>query len=122
MPAARIRRILVVDDDDAIREEVAATLGMDPALDVSIAHDGRVALQQIATGQFWPDVILLDVMMPVMDGWEFREHQKSDPNLAAIPVIVTTASERSVDATVFLSKPIDRDALLRALEQHARRT
>ena len=53
--------------------------------------------------------------------WEFREQQKNDPDLAPIPEIVTTASERAVDANAFLPKPIDREALLRVVKQHTRR-
>jgi CheY-like chemotaxis protein len=113
-------RVLIVEDDRDIREELAALLEENDYC-VLLADHGLHALEVMRAGNR-PDAIILDLMMPVMDGWEFREHQKSDPNLAPIPVIVTTASERSVDATVFLSKPIDRDALLRALEQHARRT
>jgi CheY-like chemotaxis protein len=113
-------RVLIVEDDRDIREELAALLEENDYC-VLIADHGLHALEVMRAGNR-PDAIILDLMMPVMDGWEFREHQKSDPALAPIPVIVTTASERSVDATVFLSKPIDRDALLRALEQHARRT
>jgi DNA-binding response OmpR family regulator len=93
--AAGIRRILVVDDDDAIREEVAATLGMDPALDVSMAKDGRVALHQIATGRFWPDVILLDVMMPGVDGGDFLAALDAINHTKDVAVIVMTALPES---------------------------
>jgi CheY-like chemotaxis protein len=66
-------------------------------------------------------VILLDLMMPVMDGWEYREQQRRDPDLTAIPVVVLSAvarSHRSIDAAEVLAKPFDLDALLAAVRRH----
>lgn len=84
-----------MDDDDGIREEVAATLGMDPALDVSIANDGRVALHQIASGRFWPDVILLDLMMPGVGGDAFLAALDAINHTQDVAVIVMTALPES---------------------------
>jgi CheY-like chemotaxis protein len=110
---------LIVEDDRDIREELAAVLEENEYC-VFVADHGLHALEVLRAGNR-PDAIILDLMMPVMDGWEFRERQKQDPNLALIPVIVTTASEKAIDANALLRKPIDRDALLRAVEQHTRR-
>jgi CheY-like chemotaxis protein len=112
-------RVLIVEDDRDIREELTSLLEENDYC-VLVAEHGRHALEVIRAGNR-PDAIILDLMMPVMDGWEFREHQKSDPDLAPIPVIVTTAGDRTLDANALLRKPVDSDALLRALEQHARR-
>jgi CheY-like chemotaxis protein len=112
-------RVLIVEDDRDIREELTSLLEENDYC-VLVADHGRHALDVMRAGNR-PDAIILDLMMPVMDGWEFREHQKNDPELAPIPVIVTSASETSVDANALLRKPIDRDALLRALEQHTSR-
>ncbi len=112
-------RVLIVEDDRDIREELTSLLEENDYC-VLVADHGEHALEVMRAGNR-PDAIILDLMMPVMDGWEFREHQKSDPDLARIPVIVTSASETSVDANALLRKPIDRDALLRALEQHTSR-
>ena len=111
--------MLIIEDDRDIREELTILLEENDYC-VLVADHGLQALDILRAGNR-PDAIILDLTMPVMDGWEFREYQKNDPDLAPIPVIVTTASEKAVDATALLRKPIDRDALLRALEQHARR-
>jgi CheY-like chemotaxis protein len=112
--------VLIVDDDRDIREELALLLEENDYC-VLVADHGEHALEVMRAGNR-PDAIILDLMMPVMDGWEFREHQKNNPEFATIPVIVTTASDKWVDAHALLQKPIDRDALLRTLEQHARRS
>jgi CheY-like chemotaxis protein len=112
-------RVLIVEDDRDIRQELAELLE-EHGYCALLAEHGQHALELLQAGNR-PDAIILDLMMPVMDGWEFRERQKGDPALAPIPVIVTTAADADVDADVCLRKPIDADTLLRALEQHARR-
>jgi CheY-like chemotaxis protein len=112
-------RVLIVEDDRDIRDEIAAVLEENDYC-VFVADHGKHALEVLRAGNR-PDAIILDLMMPVMDGWEFREVQKSDPNLARIPVIVTTASDKVIDANALLPKPIDREALLRVVERHMRR-
>jgi CheY-like chemotaxis protein len=87
----RKRRVLVVDDDRAIREELSAALGDDPTLEISLADDGKAALQQIATGAFWPDAILLDVMMPEVEGDEFLAALDTINKTRAIGIVVMTA-------------------------------
>jgi len=70
-------------------------------------------------------VILLDLMMPVMDGWEFRRKQQADPALASVPVIVLSALDLAragnLDATAFLKKPLDFDHLLALVREHCAR-
>ncbi|HYZ89167.1 MAG TPA: response regulator [Myxococcales bacterium] len=111
--------ILIVEDDRDIREELIAVLEENDYC-VLVADHGLHALELLRAGNR-PDAIILDLMMPVMDGWEFREAQIRDPELACIPVIVTTASERTVPANALLRKPIDREKLLRVLAEHTRR-
>jgi DNA-binding response OmpR family regulator len=89
------RKVLVVDDDQAIRDELAAALTQDPALEISLADDGQVALRQIASGRFWPDAILLDVMMPGVDGGYFLAALDAINHTQEIPVLVMTALPRS---------------------------
>src|SRR5687768_7389253 len=102
--------VLLVEDDSDIRETVGEVLG-DHGYRVVTAGHGADALAQLRDGAR-PDVILLDLMMPVMDGAAFRSEQKADPELAAIPVIVMTAlaSAREApgwaDVGGFLIKPV----------------
>jgi CheY-like chemotaxis protein len=103
--------VLVVDDDLSTREVVSLLLN-DEGFQVAMAGDGAAALEQLRHGER-PGLILLDLMMPIMDGWQFRLEQLSDPRLADIPVIVCTAAGRSAQradglhALARLDKPLD---------------
>src|SRR5690606_13804277 len=85
----RTGHILVVEDDQDIRESVVEILE-DEGHRVSAAADGREALERLQRAQPRPDLILLDLMMPVMNGFQFREEQLKRPELAGIPVVVDT--------------------------------
>ena len=106
--------LLVIDDEPQIRTLLKATLTR-AGYAVVEAANGREALEYLQEAQT-PEVILLDLMMPVMDGWEFRRRQQADPALARVPVIVLSALDPSraagVDAAAFLKKPLDFDHLL----------
>jgi len=108
-----IRRILIIDDEDDIREVAALSLESVAGWQVSTASSGAEGMR-IATAEL-PDAILMDVMMPAMDGpTTFREMQKL-PELASIPVILLTAKVQGVDqrrfaglgVTAVLFKPFD---------------
>jgi CheY-like chemotaxis protein len=105
--------VLIIDDDSGSRESLAELLS-DKGYTVETAQDGADALAYLRSGQR-PGVILLDLMMPGTDGWDFRAQQKRDPSLAEIPVIAVSAAGRLVDADYSLRKPIDIDALLKLL-------
>lgn len=116
-----MKRILVVDDDPDIRETLAELLQEEGYAVTSAAH-GAEALSALRTDPR-PGLILLDLMMPIMDGWQFRAEQKKDPELASIPVVVISATGRdefvsSLGAAQFLKKPINLEQLLAAVEQH----
>jgi CheY-like chemotaxis protein len=96
------RRVLVVDDDRDNRELLVELLASEGYL-VSSASDGRRALAEARAMR--PDVILLDLMMPVMNGWEFRDAQLRDPDLARVPVVVVSAFEDTLDVEAILRKP-----------------
>jgi CheY-like chemotaxis protein len=110
--------VLVVDDDTDIREAVAEVLAGE-GYQVFGAGDGAEALTKCRA--FHPSVVLLDLMMPGMNGWEFRAEQKRDPDLADIPVVVLTALEPrvSIDAEGFIRKPFELDELLAQVRRHA---
>ena len=109
--ARAVPLILVVDDEHDIRELIAEALALE-GYDVSTASDGQIALEQAQANL--PDLILLDLMMPVMSGWEFMEAQRRDPELASIPVLVVTASFDSEvgGAAALMRKPFDLETLL----------
>jgi CheY-like chemotaxis protein len=113
-----VKVVLVVDDEVDIRQAVAEVLS-DEGYRVIAAGDGREALDK--TRQLHPNLILLDLMMPRMNGWEFREAQKHDPDVSGIPVIVLSALGRDsrVDAEAFLQKPFDLDDLLTKVDRYA---
>ena len=113
--------ILVVEDDEDAREAMVALLKMKGYHAVP-ASNGREALDYLDQAPA-PDLIILDLWMPVMDGWQFRSEQIRNPRLAHIPVIVVTAlSDRAdVDANEVIIKPVDVDRLLTSVDHYCRR-
>jgi CheY-like chemotaxis protein len=111
--------ILVVDDDRGAMEALSDILEYE-GYHVQRAQDGLQALEHLQTNRPYPNLIILDLLMPVMDGWEFRSRQKQDPELARIPVLVVTAigATAGIDAAGVLRKPVDVDALLRMVARH----
>ena len=99
--AARKHLVMVVDDDDDIRETLAAVLE-DEGYEVAPFPTGRPRLTRSRAGVV-PRVILLDLMMPVMDGAEFRRAQLADQALAGIPVILITAAGARVGSRASFS-------------------
>lgn len=118
--AVREHLVMVVDDDDDIRETLAGLLE-DEGYAVAAFATGRDALAALREG-LAPRVILLDLMMPVMDGAEFRREQLADPKLAPIPVVlVTAAGLERVDRADFpevLRKPLKIDRVLEVIAEH----
>ena len=102
-------RLLVVEDDEMIRDALTELL-RDEGATVAAAVNGREALRGLRTDGA-PDLILLDLMMPVMDGWEFRVEQRADAGLSHIPIIAMSADmsakARAIAADAYLRKPLD---------------
>jgi len=110
-------RIMLVEDDPSERETLEEVLREHGYL-VTTAENGRQALELLRTS-VPSDLIVLDLRMPVMDGWEFRAAQRGDPDLRAIPVVAVSADEgakaAAIDAQAFLRKPVTIEALLDAV-------
>lgn len=106
--------VLLVEDNADVRDMMATALQLD-GHDVRVATDGGEALRALQAG-LRPCVILLDLMMPVMDGWTFRAELEKDPALARIPVVVISAVAgdllHRIRAAAYVSKPVDIDQLL----------
>jgi len=98
------RHILVVDDDQDIARFVEMNLALE-GFEVSVAHDGEQALRLIA--QRRPDLVVLDVMMPAMDGIEVTRRLRADSMTSALPVIMLTAKGQTVDKVIGLSTGAD---------------
>ncbi|HYO93256.1 MAG TPA: response regulator [Polyangiaceae bacterium] len=116
-----MEHILLVEDEASVRADLTEIL-RDEGYSVAAVKNGQEALEWLRA-QPAPRLILLDLMMPVMNGWDFRCEQLKDASLAAIPVILlsgTTDSEQhqaTLSVAASVTKPIRIDRLLRAIEQ-----
>ncbi|HEX7622759.1 MAG TPA: response regulator [Anaeromyxobacteraceae bacterium] len=107
--------VMVVEDDRDLRENMSELLE-DEGYKPLCAENGLEALYFLRAQQVLPDVILLDLMMPVMSGWQFREQQLQDARLSSIPVIIVSAmDDRGIHAAAKVPKPFDVDHLLATL-------
>jgi CheY-like chemotaxis protein len=116
-PTAAGQRILLVDDEVAIRECLQGLL-QDEGYQVVTAANGRQALAQLAVDP--PDVVLSDVMMPVLDGWGLWQAMQAEPAYHAIPVVLMSAARPSPErlaggAVAFLPKPVAFETLLQTV-------
>lgn len=109
-------RVLIVEDDTDLRETLSQIL-TDEGYRVWSAEHGRAALERLRDGSK-PCLILLDLTMPVMNGWQFRAEQREDPDLAKIPVVVISAGANLADQVAplgihdYIRKPIQLGQLL----------
>jgi CheY-like chemotaxis protein len=116
------RTVLIVEDDVDVREAIAEVLS-DCDYNALHAANGAEALERLRAAEVRPCVILLDMMMPTMDGWQFRAVQKSDPAMSDIPVVVLSAhadgreAAMKMQAAAYLSKPISLESLVRQVER-----
>jgi CheY-like chemotaxis protein len=120
--AASVPTVLVVDDDGDIRDAICLVLEHNGYRALA-ASNGEEALTRLRANA--PvDLILLDMMMPVMDGWGFRKSQPDGPAFVEIPVIVLTGDGRAsskaaaIGAAGYLKKPLDLGDLLAAVARH----
>lgn len=117
-----MKRILVIEDDYAIREATKELL-TDNGYEVIEASNGQEGIDYLKKGLV-PDLILLDLMMPIKDGFQFRVEQESDPRLCKIPVIIMSADGhldskiQKTRATDHINKPIDIHVMLDKIKLH----
>ncbi len=112
--------VLVVEDDAELREMMVAMLALE-GFEPQSACDGLEALARLKTDKRRPHVIVLDMMMPRMDGWEFCRERAKDPDLEDIPIVVLSAApaERiGVPVQAIVPKPFDYDRLLMTIRAH----
>lgn len=115
--------ILIVEDDGDIREALAQILE-DEGYAVASAPNGLVGLEKLR--EMHPSLVLLDLMMPVMNGWQFRQRQREDASVANIPVVIISADGSArreagvMGAEGFMQKPIELDDLLAMVAIHCR--
>ena len=111
--------ILVVEDDADTRRAMKIVLEGE-GYQVASVSNGQEALDRLRH-ESKPSIILLDLMMPVMDGWQFRREQKLDPAIADIPLVVITATGKRpvlIDAAELVMKPLDLNRLFEAIERY----
>jgi CheY-like chemotaxis protein len=116
------KNVLVIDDDHDIRDLVVFYLNNQGYLATGVSN-GEEAITHLQSAA-QTDLIILDLMMPVMDAWEFRQAQQQDPAIGKIPVVLISATDEvsyevePLAASGFIRKPIDFNHLLATVEQH----
>ena len=117
-----MKSILIVEDDEAIAESLQELLETE-GYRVKLAANGRKALEFLRKTTTYPNLIVLDLMMPQMDGYQFRAEQEMDPKLSLIPVVLMTADGHieaktfKIGAKAYLNKPLDIDQVLAAVRK-----
>jgi DNA-binding response OmpR family regulator len=117
-------KVLVVDDDEVIRQLIAVNLNLE-GFEVSTATDGQDCLEQVL--DVMPDVITLDVMMPILDGWATAQRLRSDEATSHIRVVLITARAqdddkrrgRGIGVDAYLTKPFDPAELIQVVRDLA---
>src|SRR5471030_1309436 len=121
------KKILIIDDEVAFTNIVKLTLEGKGNYEVCVENHSRQAIA--SARKFWPDIIVLDVVMPELDGGEVHTQLQADPVLKRIPVIFLTAIVRQkevdehngmIGGSFYLAKPVSADGLIDAIEQHVR--
>jgi len=117
-------RLLIVEDDPDIRESLGELLAAE-GFEVSLADNGKSAIDHLVACDNLPEVILLDLMMPVMSGEQFRSAQLADTRLAMIPIVIMSAAQeltqtgQRLKAAAVLKKPLGIDPLIDTLRKAA---
>lgn len=118
-----LKPVLLIEDDLDIREALTELLRFE-GYAVETAENGKEALEYLRSQSELPGLILLDMMMPIMDGSQFRREQKADKRLADIPTIVMSADNRvpsqypEIEPTGHLRKPINIEQLFETVKRY----
>lgn len=116
-------RVVCIEDETEMIDLIRLILNR-KGIDVIGAEGGRAGLDAVRREH--PDVVLLDLMMPDMDGWEVYQHMKNDPEIAHIPVIIVTAKSQSIDKVLglhiakvddYITKPFGPAELINSIER-----
>lgn len=114
---------MIVEDDEAIRESLRTALELE-GYETVTASNGLEAIQWLRLHSDKPDLILLDLMMPIMDGWDFDKAMSEAPDTDQIPVIVVTAFSGELlsikHAKKVIRKPVNLELLIEAVAEHCR--
>ncbi|HXH30332.1 MAG TPA: response regulator [Bacteriovoracaceae bacterium] len=111
------KKIFIVEDDEAIRESLVELLETE-GYEVFSAENGQDALEQLSSGTHLPALILLDLMMPIKDGYQFYEEKALNKKIADIPVVIMSADgdlKRKIEKlgiSRYLKKPVDIEKVL----------
>lgn len=117
-------KVMIVDDSALVRQVVAKAIAREPGIEVlATASDPLFAIEKMR--QAWPDVIILDIEMPRMDGFEVVAHVRNQPSLRAMPIIMVTSRsgdkhrERAMKlgATDYLTKPYQEEQLMQSIRR-----
>ncbi len=117
-----LKRVLIVEDDESIRDSTKELLELE-GYTVECAKDGEEGIQTLRYSEVLPDLILLDLMMPIKDGFQFRLEQQQDPKLAQVPVVIMTADghaeqkKERLNAKGYIKKPSDIETILEVVKQ-----
>lgn len=114
--------VLVIDDDFPTCQAIRDVLELH-GYEVRLARDGQDGLDQLRAMTPIPALIILDMLMPRLNGWQFLDQQRASPEHSMIPVVVCSGmheTARTVQSTAFLRKPFDFEELLRLVRQHGR--
>jgi len=118
------RKILIIEDDQSIREALSEYLEME-GFHTSSVSNGQEAIEYLISGKTLPNLILLDLMMPVKDGFQFRIEQLQIPAIQKIPVLLMSADGNArekmgtLPVTAYLKKPLELDHLMDAIKRFA---
>ena len=111
------KRILIVDDDEDLRETLRLVIEAE-GFEVDVASNGREALDILDRGQGQPCVVILDLLMPLMDGWETLATIRNNHRFDCLPIIIcTSAPSQAPRGFPVLPKPVDLDLLLETLSR-----